>query len=250
MMMAWALLCASPMMTSCSKSDDGEESGGNTGYKDDGFVATGTTATEKDAYYDFSANDKNGQTIYFKITSYENRTVIVTHRYDYSSKKKFNDKDTYRLEIAIPSRVTWKGVTFSVVEIGEHAFYECTSLTSVRIPNSITSIGDYAFEECTSLMSVNIPNGVTSIGEGAFYECTSLTSVSIPNSITSIGFLAIYGCTSLTSVYSYIKSPFPTPFITDNWIETATLYVPKGTKEAYEETFCWSWFKKIVEMDE
>ena len=84
--------------------------------------------------------------------------------------------------------------------IANYAFYDCSSLTSVTIPNSVTSIGYRAFHECSSLTSVTIPNSVTSIGEDAFHGCSSLTSVSIPNSVTSIGNSAFYGCSSLTSV--------------------------------------------------
>ena len=63
-----------------------------------------------------------------------------------------------------------------------------------------TSIGEYAFVECTSLTSIDMPNSVTSIGEGAFGECSGLTSVTIPDSVTSIGYDAFYGCSSLTRV--------------------------------------------------
>ena len=116
---------------------------------------------------------------------------------------------------------TIKGVT--VTSIGDQAFYNCTSLTSVTIPDSVTSIGDRAFRCCISLTSVTIPDSVTSIGEEAFYGCwdltrltipgsvtsidkdafcfcSSLTSVTIPDSVTSIGDSAFYGCESLTSV--------------------------------------------------
>ena len=55
------------------------------------------------------------------------------------------------------------------------------------IPNSVTSIGQYAFRECSSLTSVTIPNSVTSIGRFAFSGCSGLTSVTIPNSVTRIG---------------------------------------------------------------
>ncbi|MBQ6346291.1 MAG: leucine-rich repeat domain-containing protein, partial [Clostridia bacterium] len=88
----------------------------------------------------------------------------------------------------------------SVTVIGEKAFYECDSLTSVSIPDSVTSIGEDAFYRCSSLISVSIPDSVTSIGEDAFYRCSSLISVSIPDSVTSIGEDAFYRCSSLTSV--------------------------------------------------
>ncbi len=109
--------------------------------------------------------------------------------------------------------------------IGSYAFEDCSSLTSITIPNSVTTIGSSAFRDCTSLESVtftegsqlttigqqvfcnctslesiNIPNSVTTIGSSAFYGCTSLTSITIPNSVTTIGDWAFYGCTSLTSV--------------------------------------------------
>ena len=88
----------------------------------------------------------------------------------------------------------------SVTSIGGYAFEDCSSLTSITIPNSVTSIGENAFNGCTGLISVTIGNSVTSIGERAFYECTDLTSVTIPNSVTSIGFQAFDDCSSLTSV--------------------------------------------------
>ena len=93
---------------------------------------------------------------------------------------------------------TIKGVT--VTSIGEEAFYNCRSLTSVTIPDGVTSIGEDAFWNYTSLTSVTIPDSVTSIGGYAFHNCTSLTSVTIPDSVTSIGGYAFHNCTSLTSV--------------------------------------------------
>ena len=94
---------------------------------------------------------------------------------------------------------TIKGVT--VTCIGNDAFDNCRSLTSVTIPDSVMSIGDSAFRYCTSLTSVTIPDSVTSIGGRAFDGCASLTSVTIPDSVTSIGDWAFSGCKSLTNVY-------------------------------------------------
>ena len=87
-----------------------------------------------------------------------------------------------------------------VAKIGDSAFYGCSSLTNITIPNSVTSIGNGAFVRCTSLESITIPDGVTSIGEWAFLDCTSLESVTIPDGVTSIGGSAFEGCSSLTSV--------------------------------------------------
>ena len=86
----------------------------------------------------------------------------------------------------------------SVTSIGNWAFYSCDSLTSIVIPESVTSIGRYAFSGCDSLTSVVIPDSVTSIGEYAFSSCDSLTSVVIPDSVTSIGEYAFSSCDSLT----------------------------------------------------
>ena len=126
---------------------------------------------------------------------------------------------TYKGAIIIPKSITYGGgssglgnsgfdilsnssnsVTANVIGIEDLAFYGCTGLTSVNIPNSVISIGTSAFCACKSLTSINIPNSVTSIGSTAFYGCTDLTSVNIPNSVTSIGDGAFSGCTGLISV--------------------------------------------------
>ena len=143
----------------------------------------------------------------------------------------------YSGEVVIPETIVHNDVTYSVTSIGDKAFYYCSGLTSITIPNSVTSIGDYAFFNCSGLKEVHIsdlsawcnidfyksdsnplyyahnlylngelvtelviPNGVTSIGDCAFYNCSGLTSVTIPNSVTSIGEDAFSGCSSLTSV--------------------------------------------------
>jgi len=110
-----------------------------------------------------------------------------------------------------------------VKTIGDHAFYDCTSLSSVTIPNSVTTIDDWAFAGCGALPSITIPNSVTSIGarvfqgcsnlatvrlgsqlstigDYAFHDCTSLSSINIPDNVTNLGQFAFLWCRSLTSV--------------------------------------------------
>ena len=103
-------------------------------------------------------------------------------------------------DIVIPETVDYEGKTYSVTSIGDNAFQDCSSLTSITIPNSVTSIGEFAFDQCIRLTSITIPNSVTSIGEWAFNYCISLTSLTIPNSVTSIGWGAFGQCSGLTSV--------------------------------------------------
>ena len=106
----------------------------------------------------------------------------------------------YTGAVVIPSSVTYNSKTYSVTSIGERAFYYCSGLTSVTIPNSVTRIGEQAFSSCWRLTSVTIPNSVTSIGNYAFDACSSLTSITIPNSVTSIGSSAFAYCFSLTTI--------------------------------------------------
>ena len=102
--------------------------------------------------------------------------------------------------IQCPGAKTVVDIPNSVTEIGEYAFYCCSSLTSVTIPNSLTKINDGTFAGCSSLISVTIPNSVTEIGDNAFNSCSSLISVDIPNSVTKIGDYVFAGCSSLISV--------------------------------------------------
>ena len=103
-------------------------------------------------------------------------------------------------DLNIPESVTYGDISYPVTSIGDEAFFYCTGLTSVTIPNSVTSIGESAFSYCSGLTSVTIGNSVTSIGDGSFSDCSGLTSVTIPNSVTSIGDEAFWGCSGLTSV--------------------------------------------------
>jgi len=144
-----------------------------------------------------SAEDFSVDGIYYSITSStEPYTASVTYR----DSSPFSYSNEYTGSVTIPESVTYSGKTYSVTSIDGSAFWGCTGLTSVTIPNSVTSIGYQTFYGCSGLTSVTIPNSVTSIGYQMFYGCSGLTSVTIPNSVTSIGYQAFYDCSGLTSI--------------------------------------------------
>jgi hypothetical protein len=147
------------------------------------------------------------------------------------------------------SSLTSVTIPTSVTSIGSSAFYNCSSLTSVTIPNSVTSIGTYSFGNCSGLTSVTIPNSVTILAGAAFYNCSSLTSVTIPKSVTGIGGDTFRSCSNLTSVKVERENPLTIRNNTFTNRANATLYVPIGSKSAYQAADYWKDFKEIVEYD-
>ena len=89
---------------------------------------------------------------------------------------------------------------FPVTVVGDRAFKDCSSVTSVTIPDGVTSIGSMAFYRCSELTSISIPDSVTGIGDEAFSHCFFLKSISIPFKVRSIGENAFAGCSRLSSV--------------------------------------------------
>lgn len=168
----------------------------------------------------------------------------------------YDSRDNCNAIIETASNTLIKGcknttIPNSVTSIGDAAFYNCDGLTSITIPNSVTSIGDNAFNDCDSLTSVTIPNSVTTIGEYAFRNCDGLTSVTIGSSVTSIGDYAFGFCYGLQTIYCQSTTPpsAPNGVFSDYALEYAILYVPLGTKSAYESVDPWRNFWNIEEMD-
>lgn len=108
--------------------------------------------------------------------------------------------NSYSGNISIPSTVTNSGITYTVTGIADNAFYECSSIAGITIPDSVTEIGENAFYKCISLKSVAISSSLTSIGNYVFSNCSSLTSVTIPDGVKSIGNYAFGSCRALKSV--------------------------------------------------
>lgn len=171
-------------------------------------------------HYDFSAVNETGLSLYYKITSDANRTVEVVYPHVEGNYWGGYTKPTGSL--IIPSSVTHDGVDYTVVSIGEFAFYECTGLTAVTVGSSICEIYSYAFGHCSNLSSIELPDQIYKIGdrafsgtalteitlplslslieEACFSDCNSLVSITIPANVTEIGRMAFLNCSSLQSV--------------------------------------------------
>ena len=138
-----------------------------------------------------------GQTLTYTVIDEDAKTCkTMDGYYDLYQKPGNNVSGT----LVIPSVAKDGDIEYAVTAIGEKAFYNCSGLKSVTIPESVIEIGESAFSDCYSLTSVIIPNSVNSIGNSAFYSCAGLTSVTIPNSVNSIGNGAFRRCSGLTSV--------------------------------------------------
>ena len=113
-----------------------------------------------DRCYDF---EQDG--IYYLITGLN--TVDVTYR--------DTQYNSYSGSVTVPATVTRNGVTYSVTGIGSRAFYGCTGLNEVSLPDGIKRIGEEAFYNDYSMTSINLPGQLTAIGDKAFFDCSGLT---------------------------------------------------------------------------
>ena len=181
---------------------------------------------------------------------------------------------SYKGGITIPETVTYEETEYTVTSVGEYAFFYCTSLTGITLPNTIESIEYSAFFGCTGLAEITLPNSVINIKENAFNGCSTLKKVNLQESLKKIGYSAFAGCTSLTeiifpstvssigdhafsnctkleAIYALSNTPpsIMTATFDQNAFTQATLYVQTGKKEVYEQKNIWKDFSNIVEMD-
>lgn len=167
--------------------------------------------------------------------------------------------------VSIPSKV--EGISYD-------SFYGCTSLTDINVDaanNTYSSVNGVLLNKAMTILlfcpegktgRYDIPSGVQEIGFhgdtfGGFCGCSKLTEISIPSSVSFIGWCAFSGCNALEKLVSYILEPFEfdeyvfSTRINGNYVfSSATLYVPKGTKEKYLATNAWNKFNIIEEMDD
>ena len=171
--------------------------------------------------YNFKVNG-----IYYDFYGTSNNVLVVS------------GTNQYEGSVYIPPTVTYNGITYKVLIIGNHSFEGCAKLTSVYISNGVKTIGNSAFKNCEGLSSITIPSSVESIDNLAFEGCsglkkvvvpdisawckvhfpyassnplhyahhlysdhdTEITNLVIPNDVTTIGDFAFCSCSSLISV--------------------------------------------------
>ena len=106
--------------------------------------------------------------------------------------------------VLIPDSITtWNGLvhgTLPVVAIESRTFYNCTGITSVKIPETVKDIKEAAFESCTELVTVDMPNSVERLGNGVFNECAKLEVCHISEGLTRIPEYCFHNCSSLKKV--------------------------------------------------
>jgi len=140
----------------------------------------------------------------------------------------------------------------ALIKLDWFSFEGCTNLISISLPSTLTSIDGYIFDGCRKLQTLIIPTSVTSINESAFYHCTALKSITIPSSVTFLGNGAFTDCSSLRQLYSLSRTPIDLSKGGDVFdrIDTnlCTLYVPFGSKTAYQNANQWSAFVHIEEL--
>ena len=216
-------------------------------------------------FFSISASAYNVEVdgIYYNLISKGNVAKVTNGDYQYKgditipstiivNDAEYQVKGIENRAFYICSGLTSISIPNSVTSIAEETFYGCSGLTSVTIPNSVTSIGSYAFGECSGLTSITIPNSVTGIGKGAFSGCYGLTSVTmIINSGTVIGDYAFSGCSELKNVYCYSKRPPYTGWETFNesYIRFATLHVPSSGIGSYQSVSPWNRFRMIKTLE-
>ena len=123
----------------------------------------------------------------------------------------------------------------TVTAIGDNAFQNNTTITSIIIPNTVTSIGNSTFSGCTSLTNVLFSSSLVSIGANAFAGCTGLTTLSLPQTLTTLSANAFQNCTDLTTLYFHGDAPANNGTVLSGVSQAVVYYIPG--KSGWSSTF-------------
>lgn len=197
--------------------------------------------------------------IYYYPLDNVSHTVMVTNQFAAGARPP-EDYSVYTGAVTIPSTVDIGGITYTVTAISSYAFYHCSGLTSVTLPNTITTIwaNAFSYNQSTSpnFNTITIPNSVETIGDYAFYN-TAITTLYLGFRVVSIGDYAFSASNSYVSnVYCYAYLP---PTIQENtfvnegggpygWHFRGTLHLlaPSYNTNRYQSTDYWQYFLDIT----
>ncbi len=124
-----------------------------------------------------------------------------------------------------------------ITNIEDEAFYDCTGITRVVIPETVETIGQEAFYNCSDLVSVKIPESVTSIGNSAFSRCESLYEITVPSSVTTMGTGVFLGCYSLSKAKILSSEINITQNLFKNCLKLYSVELAEGPTVIGEEAF-------------
>ena len=270
-----AVLCACCFITSCSNDtvngDNEYFTRGQITYvqEDENKIfffdnQNGTAMVTYNRKYPIQLNDNNqaklttyvGEVTIPAIFTVEGKTYLVT-----SVDEKAFANNTMLTKLTLPETITVFGqgsftncsamtdinIPAIIQEIPSACFAQCKKMATFTLPQQVKTIGPLAFANCANAKTIELNEGITSIGNRAFLGCTSVTEMTLPSTVNQIGENAFLKASKLTKIH--IKATTP-PVLTDSlgdYISEATLFVPTGSKSAYNADKLWSKFKTIEE---
>jgi len=125
----------------------------------------------------------------------------------------------------------------SLTQISDSAFYRCSNMAQLILPEKLTSIGNYAFAYCYGLSDIELPKSVTSIGNGAFAACTKFTTMTLPDNISTLGDYVFDYCTNLTSIHLPEQLTAIPAYMFRYCKNLQSLYIPANVQTVGEGAF-------------
>ena len=145
------------------------------------------------------------------------------------------------------SSMTAVNIPAAIQDIPSACFAQCKKMAAFTMPEQVKTIGNLAFANCANANKIELNEGITTIGERAFLGCSSIKEITLPSTVCKIGGNAFYRASKLTKIHCKATTP---PALSDSlgdYISKATLFVPTGSKSAYEADKLWSKFNTIEE---